>query len=482
MAVETDCGGCTTTLNRTNGTQGSGDFRCAVGAGCMGNTCMCTASNPNLCPNLAGVPASTQNGYCTNHASNLDNCGSCGRSCPAAGTNNYPSTTGIATPIPVPAGSMIRNNPGARNCTTGNCICGQMPVFSTVGGEATGYAAVNGTICTPAGAPSATGPYPTNTACTDQRLDPNHCGGCALTNGNAACRQNGVCSNGLCAPRSCRDIYQARLAYYGVRPTNGIYILDPDGAGGVAEYRAFCEMENFQGATLVLKIDGTNSTFTYASTRWTNNTAGQDLNFGDIDLSYSTSEGRHPAYRLVNVGESNSPTPVRLPALAVATRELQPNPGPSNMFRRAALNVGALANGRTLFSLVNGAPTAQTGAQTGGAVHYAFQNGTATFGGLRQFWSTDLYASSGFFPNLQLNCNIGGFNVTTNNGGQSYRLGFFANSNPNNCTSSDSGAGFGGANNAVSANRNSQPANNYGTGADGSANQNMQVFAWIFVR
>jgi hypothetical protein len=58
---------------------------------------------------------------------------------------------------------------------------------------------------------------------------------------------------------------------------SGLYELDPDGSGGAAAYTAHCEMKVSDGATaggwsLAMKVDGTKTTFVYASALWTNAT------------------------------------------------------------------------------------------------------------------------------------------------------------------------------------------------------------------
>jgi hypothetical protein len=50
-----------------------------------------------------------------------------------------------------------------------------------------------------------------------------------------------------------------------------VHTIDPDGAGGVAPFATYCEMQADGGGwTLVLKADGNQSTFRYDAVEWTN--------------------------------------------------------------------------------------------------------------------------------------------------------------------------------------------------------------------
>jgi hypothetical protein len=85
-------------------------------------------------------------------------------------------------------------------------------------------------------------------------------GGC-----DGGCPGNGYCAGDAeCAYPSCI----ARLLSQPKSPS-GVYLVDPDGAGGAAPFRAFCEMVlDGGGWTLVLKVDGTQSTFDHDAPIW----------------------------------------------------------------------------------------------------------------------------------------------------------------------------------------------------------------------
>jgi hypothetical protein len=81
-------------------------------------------------------------------------------------------------------------------------------------------------------------------------------GGCA----------GGYCSGSECVFPSCG----ARLLAYPKGPS-GVYMIDPDGVGGTAAFRAFCEMVlDGGGWTLAMKVDGTRTTFVHDSPLWEN--------------------------------------------------------------------------------------------------------------------------------------------------------------------------------------------------------------------
>jgi hypothetical protein len=68
-------------------------------------------------------------------------------------------------------------------------------------------------------------------------------------------------------PKSCAEIKEAS-------PTSasGAYTIDPDGSGPLTPFSVFCEMADDGGWTLALKLDGAETTFTYAAPLWTNDT------------------------------------------------------------------------------------------------------------------------------------------------------------------------------------------------------------------
>jgi Fibrinogen beta and gamma chains, C-terminal globular domain len=81
---------------------------------------------------------------------------------------------------------------------------------------------------------------------------------------DGGCPGNGYCADGDCAYPSCI----ARLLSQ-PRSPSGVYLVDPDGAGGEPPFRAFCEMVlDGGGWTLLLKVDGTRTTFVHDAAIW----------------------------------------------------------------------------------------------------------------------------------------------------------------------------------------------------------------------
>ena len=67
--------------------------------------------------------------------------------------------------------------------------------------------------------------------------------------------------------KSCKDIQSVNA---GAKLGDGAYWLDPDGSGGVAAYRVWCDLTSAGGGwTLAAKVDGGKDTFTYDSELWT---------------------------------------------------------------------------------------------------------------------------------------------------------------------------------------------------------------------
>lgn len=67
-------------------------------------------------------------------------------------------------------------------------------------------------------------------------------------------------------PASCAGVLAANSS-----AATGMYSIDPDGPGGNPAFSAYCDMDNDgKGWTLVMKINGGNSTFNYESPYWSN--------------------------------------------------------------------------------------------------------------------------------------------------------------------------------------------------------------------
>ncbi len=207
-------------------------------------------------------------------------------------------------------------------------------------------------------------------------------GGCAPT----ACPFS-YCAAGACATApSCRAVHMQSPGL-----PSAIYTIDPDGAGGAAPFRAYCEMvADGGGWTLLVKADGDASTFAYDAALWTD---GALLGTPDLDRTEAKVAGYlNMPFTELRVGISTSSTAWLV--LPVASTSL-----------------------RALFS----------GATTTTAV------GRAAWGGL-------VPGSS-----IQPECGAEGINVSGGGGGAArVRVGILGNESMD-CTSCDSFIGIGGS-------------------------------------
>jgi hypothetical protein len=234
-----------------------------------------------------------------------------------------------------------------------------------------------------------------NGAETDVDCGGGTCNKCALTlgcNGGNDC-QSGFCSASKCAiPPHCKAIKQGNPA-----AGSGVYTIDPDGVGGNAPFQAFCQM-TFDGGgwTLVLKADGSKTTFLYDAALWTNNATYQP-NFPDLD---------HNEAKL----QSFMSVPFTEVLLGMETPISMVNP-PALTFQKFAQGGAAFLN---LF--------------TGGYIATAIG---------RNAWKALVTNSS-----LQPNCNREGFNVLLVPDWPRSRFGIVSNQE-NDCGSPDSYIGIG---------------------------------------
>jgi hypothetical protein len=175
---------------------------------------------------------------------------------------------------------------------------------------------------------------------------------------------------------------------------SGVYEIDPDGAGAIAPFAAYCDMTtNGGGWTLALKADGRAATFIYDAAYWTNTV-------------------------LLNPGSTNNE--FREAKLASFT---------GTSFNE--LMAGFSANGYHRNIVLSVLP--QSSLQT------LFASGTVSVGPGRAGWLAAIQNSS-----LQLNCNLQGININPVPAvSQRVRVGILGN-NENDCASADSRLGIGG--------------------------------------
>jgi cysteine-rich repeat protein len=97
------------------------------------------------------------------------------------------------------------------------------------------------------------------------------CGGgmCPKCAVSQTCSGPNDCETGLCEASMC--VHAKNCAEFkSIGQPTGEYTIDPDGGGAVAPFEVWCEQDYAGGGwTLVLKIDGSKSSFVYADPKWT---------------------------------------------------------------------------------------------------------------------------------------------------------------------------------------------------------------------
>ena len=220
------------------------------------------------------------------------------------------------------------------------------------------------------------------------------CPKCAL---GLACTKGSDCGTGFCNMNKCAVAPSCKaIKTADPMAKDGIFNIDPDGNGPVAAFDVYCDMTTDGGGwTLVLKGDGSKTTFLYSAALWTNNAL---LNAGMTALDRN--EAKFSSWNTVPFTDVlvgfESPI-LNMGALTLKTQKITTG-AKASMFAMMSPNVYV-------------APTVAVG---------------------RVAWKALITGSS-----LQANCNQEGFNVL----GRS-RIGIVSNQE-NDCNSPDSYIGIG---------------------------------------
>lgn len=227
---------------------------------------------------------------------------------------------------------------------------------------------------------------------------------------------------------SCQDILQACTC-----PPSGTYLIDPDGPDGQPSFSAYCEMqEDGGGWTLAMKIDGTQPTFTFDSTAWTDQTT-IGASSPDLDMT----EAKLESYTSLSFTE---------------------------------LRLGMVEGGGTRWVIV---PIAAT------SLYDLISPGTHTATAVGEQTWRSLVSS----PSLQTSCSMEGINSTipaNNTTGARVRIGVAANDS--NCGGKgDSYLGFGGTVESCFGDPSISAGNVAGCSPD-SGDRNTAVFGYVMIR
>lgn len=242
------------------------------------------------------------------------------------------------------------------------------------------------------------------------------------------CSASCVAAYGLAEKKpgtSCKDILAVNA---GAKLGDGVYWLDPDGSGGAAAYRVWCDLTSAGGGwTLAAKVDGGKDTFNYDADLWTT----AKLLAAD-QVSTAASEAKYPSFGTVAHSE------VRL-----------------------VMSAGGQTNALTV-------PIAATSLQS------LFAGGhKATVLG-RIAWKSLMAGAS-----MQPHCNLEGVNADCS--GRKVRLGFLTNQE-DDCASCDSYLGVGHSGQPGCDAQGSSWAGMMASCTADNGAKNVPAFTWVWVR
>jgi hypothetical protein len=259
------------------------------------------------------------------------------------------------------------------------------------------------------------------------------CGGAVCASKCAvgkACAASSDCNNGICEANACRlpkSCNERKTAVAG--STDGVYSIDPDGAGAGAAYDVYCDMTNDGGGwTLAIKADGAQTTFGYDQALWTDASTFGSAAFDATEAklqSFSDLAFTNMRIALVTGGVTNTAV---IPQVATSLKDLFSGPYVMTAVTRAG-------------------------------------------------WKNLVPGSS-----LQANCNNEGFNSLTvaDSNWSRVRIGILGNEQ-NDCTSPDSWIGIGAVGAPCNGGNLTSVGNVAGCGAD-NGDVVIQSFGYVFVR
>jgi cysteine-rich repeat protein len=264
------------------------------------------------------------------------------------------------------------------------------------------------------------------------------CGGpCSKCAAGKACFAGNDCGSGQCTMNKCTIAPSCKAIKTGnAMAADGVYNIDPDGAGPIAAFDVYCDMTTDGGGwTLVLKADGSKDTLLYDNVLWTNNLL---LNANQTALDRT--EAKFSSWNTVPFTD----VLVGLEAPILAN-------GPLTL-KTQKVATGAKTS---MFALMSpntySAPMVAVG---------------------RVAWKALIAGGS-----LQLNCNREGFNVP---GQARVRIGIQANEQ-NDCNSPDSYIGVGGQGAPCAPGPQRAVGNVVGCGGD-NGEKSTAAFGVVFVR
>jgi len=375
---------------------------CSSIANCTSETC--TTASDQSC-NVCGAGFYASGGACV----------ACSTTCPAG---QYQSAACTATSDRTCSACASIANCASETCTTASnqtctsCAsnhylngnsCDACSTACPAGQYQSAACTATSDITCPPCAPIAGCATETCTTSTDQA-----CTACASNYflSGSVCTQCSTCGAGLVTATACSASADTSCTYatdcYALlqaQPTtaSGVYTIDPDGPGGDAPFAAYCDMTSSGGGwTLLMKIDGSKTTFAYSAALWTNTTTYQPTQTAYDHINESKLQGFNSlAFNGMRIGLYDS------------------------------------ADGNTRYVE---APKSMSSLQA------LFATNTYTPTSLGRSAWTGLVAN----PVLQPNCNLEGFNLDIGGGyPMKTRIGILGNQE-NDCNSPDSRIGIGG--------------------------------------